>query len=242
MNRRGVSEVIAFVLIFSIVITSVGLLYTAGFGSLTQIQESETDRSAQRAFGASATALEDIQRGRGSHRAFDLELSGRTLAIDGSAALEIDINGSDTATAGGALVYGPGADTEIAYQSGAVIRSDGADAQLVTRPPLFQCSDDHAVISLVSIDGPNRSVSTDGSIQILADGPLPSESTIAEVATGTGSTVSIDYGGTPYQAAWESYFSDRPQWQPTGTPSTVECIADAVYVRHMTIELEYQGV
>jgi hypothetical protein len=256
MRDRGVSEVIAFILIFSIVITSVGLLYTAGFGSLNQIQESETDRSAERAFSASAIALEDIQRGRGSYRAFDVELSGRTITVDDAATLEVRVNDTGGGTpvpvanspvsAGGALVYGPGSGTEIAYQSGAVIRSDGPDAQIVSRPPLFQCSGNRAVLSLVSIGAPpGGSVSSDGSIQIVASQANPDESTLEVVESGASSySVTVDYTGTPYQDAWREYFDDQPNWS-VGTPSTGQATCgglDAVYVRRMTINIDYRGI
>ena len=246
MNDRAVSEVIAFVLIFSIVITSVGLLYTAGFGSITEIQESETDRSAERAFGAMAVAFDDIQTGRGSQRAVDLELSGRTMSVDDSAALTAQIDSGPTISADGALVYGPGSGTEIVYQSGAVIRSDGPNSQLVSRAPRFQCADDHAVVSLVSLDGPSRSVSTDGSLSIVANGPNPGESTIADVGHDfpVGSPpydMSVDFGGSQYGTAWESYFQDAPGWTVSGT--TAECTnVDTAYIRVVPLELTYRGI
>ncbi|AGN02661.1 hypothetical protein L593_13610 [Salinarchaeum sp. Harcht-Bsk1] len=246
MTDRAVSEVIAFVLIFSIVITSVGLLYTAGFGSITQIQESETDRSAERAFGAMAVALDDIQAGRGSQRAIDLELSGRTLSVNDSASLTARIDGGSPTTVDGALVYGRGTGTEIVYQSGAVIRSDGPDSQLVSRPPRFSCRDEHAVVSLVSIDGPSRSVSTDGSLSLVASGPREDESTIAEARhdSPVGSppyNVTIDFGGSGYETAWRSYFEDEDGWSVSGT--TAECTdVDTAYVRVVPLELTYRGI
>lgn len=243
MKDRGVSEVIAFILVFSIVITSVGLLYTAGFGSITQIQETETDRSAERAFGASAIALQDIQRGNGQHRAFDLELSGRTLAVNDSTALNVEVDGTPVsdASASGALVYGVGSGTEIAYQAGAVIRSDGSDAQVVSREPQFRCTEDQAVVTTVTITGPTSSVSTDGSIQLLADGPESEYSTLKAAARGTDSSVTIEYGNTPYDTAWDRFFEDRG-WD-TSTSGEATCTVDqAVYVRHVPINLEYQGV
>jgi len=239
MNDRAVSEVIAFVLIFSIVITSVGLLYTAGFGSIDQIQEDETDRSAQRAFSASAVALQDIQRGQGEHRAFDVELSGRTMAVNESLNLSVYVDGSYEASATGGLVYGLGADTKIVYQSGAVIRSDGPDSQTVIRGPEFTCRDSHAVVSIVSIDGPSGAVSSDGSIEIRADGPLPGDETLL-TATDSASKVSVEYDGTPYDDAWQRYFDDQG-WD-TVTDEKATCTVDDVAVRHVPIDLEFAGV
>lgn len=240
MSDRGVSEVIAFVLIFSIVITSVGLLYTAGFGSINQIQEDETDRSAQRAFSASAVALQDIQRGQGEHRAFDVELSGRTMTVDEDLSLSVSVDGTEVATADGGLVYGVGADTKIVYQSGAVIRSDGPDSQTVIRTPEFTCRDDHAVVSLVTLTGPSGAVSSDGSIEIRTDGPLPGEQTLVNATTGGSShDLTVSYGGTPYEAAWERYFEERG-WSTGSGDAT--CTADSVYVRNVPIDLEYVGV
>jgi len=241
MTDRAVSEVIAFVLIFSIVITSVGLLYTAGFGSITEIQESETDRSAERAFGAMAVAFDDIQTGRGSQRAVDLELSGRTISVENSASLTATINGSST-TVDGALVYGT--DTEIVYQGGAVIRSDGPNSQLVSRQPRFRCTDTHAVVTLVSIDGPSSSVSTDSSLSIVASGPNPGESTIAQSEQGVASgpyDLTLDFGSSGYETAWSRYFQDANGWSVTG--STAECSdVNAAYVRVVPLDITYRGI
>lgn len=243
MSDRGVSEVIAFVLVFSIVITSVGLLYTAGFGSITDIQEAETDRSAQRAFSAAAIALEDVQTGDAKRRAVDLELSGRTMAFNDSATISVEINDNPATSASGALVYGIGSDTSIVYQSGAVLLDQGPDAQIVTREPLFRCNPgESAMVSLVELNGSERAVSSDGSVQVVASGPDPTHSSLAGRAT-TGSTnrINVSVGGSNYATAWGDYLQEHG-WTSTTTADQYSCSAEDVYARSVPIDLEYQGI
>jgi len=166
------------------------------------------------------------------------------LSINESTSLVVNADGSsEDYYANGSLVYGSGSGTEIVYSSGAVIRNDGPDAQIVSREPMFRCTDDHAVISLVSIEGPESSVSSDGSIQIKADGPSSTESTLEYAASGGGPyDVRVAYLDTPYRAAWNDHFEDKDKWT-TAVGGMATCHdVDAVYVRKMTIELEYQGI
>lgn len=242
MTNRAVSEVIAFVLVFSIVIASVGLLYTVGFSGLGNIQESEQDRSAERAFSAVAVAFEDIQRDMGRTRAVDLELAGRSITVNQSTELTVEIDNGPSTTASGAFVYGQHRQTEIAYEGGAVIRTDG-DTQFVTREPRFRCTDDHAVISVVHFtgDNPTRTVASDGSARIIATGPAPEDS--IRVGSRDNEEVRVDFSNSRYADAWESYFESESQWtlNAAGTEATCDP-ADSVTILQVPLTLEYENV
>lgn len=236
---RGVSEVIAFVLVFSIVVVSIGLLYTVGFGGISQLQETEQDHSGERAMRAFAVALEDIQADRGSVRQARLELAGRTITVDESSALTVSVGG-DSVTAEGAFTYVGGGDTEIAYHSGAVIRSQGPDAQLVQRPPMIRCTDEHAVLSLVNVTQVETgSFSSGGAVDIRAEQVNAREEQVVAQASGSP-TVEVDYSSSGYATAWERYFTEQGWDSPSSGSAT--CEADSVYVRMTEIQLEYIGV
>lgn len=238
---RAVSEVIAFVLIFSIVITSVGLLYTVGFGSLNQIQETEQDHSGERAIRALAVALDDIQMGRGSNRAANLDLAGRTISVDDSEQLEVTLSGGGSVTAQGAFTYRGGGDTVVVYQSGAVIRSEGDDAQLVQRAPRFRCTGEHAVVSLVNVtQATSGAYSSGGSVQILAEQQNPADDQLVAQQTGGSVDVTVDFSASNYETAWERYFEQADGWSASG--GTATCSTDQAYVRMTEIQLEYLGV
>lgn len=247
MTDRAVSEVVAFILVFSIVITSVGLLYTVGFGSIDQIQEVEQDRSAERAFQAVAVAFDDLQRDRGSNRQAGVDLAGRSLHVDEDEEVTVEVfdGGTpvNTETATGALVYGAGEDTEIAYLSGAVVRSQGPDAQVTSRPPRFRCADDHAVVSLVEVsDVRNGSISSGGTVDLVAERVDPDASRVVSSQTSGSPSVEISYSGE-YDAAFnDSFVTYGDNWSPTGSGG-YECTGiDEVHVRKTEIRIDYWNV
>ena len=92
-NDRAVSEVIAFVLVFAIVIGSVALLYGVGFDAMAGYQSGEQLRNAERGMGALATGFADLQRSAGiDERAGELQLRDGTLHVrEGGTELTIPI-------------------------------------------------------------------------------------------------------------------------------------------------------
>jgi FlaG/FlaF family flagellin (archaellin) len=53
-DERGVSELIGYVLAFSIVVASVGAVYAGGLGAAMEFQQDERETNAERAFVALA--------------------------------------------------------------------------------------------------------------------------------------------------------------------------------------------
>lgn len=241
-GNRAVSEVIAFVLVFAIVITSIGLLYTVGFGSLNQLQQTEQDDSGEAAMRAMAVALDDVQAGRGAVRSAELRLGERTITVDDSTELSVSVDGGTSwDTASGAFVY-TGGDSEIVYQSGAVIRSQGDDAQLVQRGPRFRCAEDHAVVSLVDLtQAESGAYSSGGRVRIRAEQQNSRAQQVVAQAPSGG--VTVDFGSSNYVTAWERYFEDEG-WNigPSGTTAECDSNSEGVYVRMTELEFEYQGV
>ena len=76
-DERAVSDVLAFIIVFSIIITSVALVYGTGFSSLDQVREGEQKANAERAFEAIAYSMDDIETGAATRRGGSLELGGR---------------------------------------------------------------------------------------------------------------------------------------------------------------------
>jgi len=237
VTDRAVSEVIGFLLVFSIVIISVGLLYTVGFSGLADIQESELDRSGERAFHAMAVGFEDIQRDTGRARSVDLELSGRTIAVNRTPELRAGFSGS-MHSANGAFIYGFGESTEIAYTGGAVIRDQGPNSQRISRAPRFRCTGDQAVVTLVHITSGSTTsaISSDGSVQVEATGPTPDRA--VTVAQSTSDPLDIEFGDSGYETAWRQYFENHDEWSVSGTTATCSP-SEAAFVRVVPVTIEY---
>lgn len=240
-GERGVSEVLGYIFIFSIVVTAIALVYTAGYGALTDIRDAEQLNSAERAMEGSAESLENLQRGDPS-RASELRLSGGTLTVtnDTTFAVAVNVSGGGVRSA----TYSPGslrydyAGSHISYQAGAVVRADGASGY-VERHPSFVCSDDRAMLSLVTLQSNQSAVGGDSSVVVvgrLQSSELlypPNESTSPRSASSVTVTVS-----GPDAGAWDRYFDRHPNWETDPGPSYT-CRADTVFVRHTTISVRF---
>lgn len=254
-RNRAVSDLLAFVLVFGIIITSVGVVYIFGLGALGDAQAAQQDRNAERAFSSMGASFNDLQTNRGQERLSELNPRGARMSID-EAEPEITISDSDgdeiVSTEAGAMHY-DNDNTRISYELGAVFRSDDENSVMV-REPEFVCreldSDEtRAIVSFVDAsiegDGPTA-VGSESTMQIGAiQGPQELHYPNEDVDLNGELTIEID--NSDHADAWERYFDqDDNQWEVTSTGSdsvTAECddvSDDSVVIRSTEMELSLE--
>lgn len=224
---------IAFVLVFATILTSVALLSTVGFQSMTDYQEGEQLRNAERAMETLANNFNDVLRDEGiEQRTSGLSLREGTVTTGtGGTAVNISVNGTyigdqvarntsdGTAIDLGTFNYETGSDT-IAYEGGGVVRASNGGGSVVLERPQLKCSDDRAIISLVAIDADDRSLQSSGN----AEFRIVSQHRETYVQENVD-TVSVNVTETDYDRAWNDSFG--PNWggdqlcDPTGADMTV---------------------
>jgi hypothetical protein len=247
-DDRGVSELLSFAFSFAVIITSVTLVFTAGFGALETAERSEQINSAERAMDVLASNLNAIQRGDPA-RTSEIRLGGGSLGVQDRTELRITVDGGGSSfpftytVRPRSLVYSNG-DERIRYTTGGVFRG-GPAGSVVSRPPTFVCrsgSDGQAVVPVLELEqADSRTVSTDGSVTVngrqrTADLRFPaSQSTSA----GDATVVRIEVVSSPTPQAWGRYF-DRTEWSSAG-PDTYECSVGAgeVHVRRTVVGVEF---
>jgi len=240
-DDRAISDVLAFILVFSIIITSVGLVYVFGMGALGEAQVNEQNRNAERAFETITVSFSDLQDGRGVERLSQLNPRGGQVSVDGSTRLNVSVDGASWYDGPvGSLDYNHEG-TEISYELGAAFRADDGHSVMV-RPPEFVCTTsssgpDRAIVSYTNLTATQpSSVSTSSTLRIRAtkdgtelnrsDGPL---------------TVTIE--DSTHADAWERYFEENG-WSsvdgPSGSTGDVEatCAADDATIRETELEIE----
>lgn len=216
-DERGVSEVLAFVMVFGIILASVGLLSMTAFQAMEDYQEFEQVNNAERAMSALAENFDDVVRYDGvEHRYGEIAMqSGTVVTSPNGTTLNITVNGNaledehdefENVTDDGNLTLGTfryeHGSEEIAYESGGVIRATEFDGEVdsVVReyPPIRYNEDtDTAVVSLVAIDADERSLRSDGSIGVT----MQVEDRTTKVIDGTD--VEIRLEDSRYDDAWE---------------------------------------
>ena len=235
-SNRAVSDVVAFVLVFSIIIASVGVVTVFGFGALDDLQEGEQNANAERAMAAMAVGMEDVLKHRSPRRQLSMNPQGKSLIVAdasrSSVTISVDIAGGGTVTesATGALVYAPEANTELGYEAGAVFRRQ-RDQVTMVRAPLTRCDtdDDHASVTMPTLkpEGEQGGISSDGSVAIEAkldtdrlqsSAVFPGER--VEDSDDVDS-VEIDVSDSAYSDAWREHLENEG-WSEVST-DVYEC-------------------
>ncbi|MCU4799006.1 hypothetical protein OB920_01270 [Halobacteria archaeon HArc-gm2] len=241
-DSRGVSDLVAFVLTFSIIITAVGVVSIGGLGSLEDYRDGARAESAEVAMTGFDSSMEDIRVDGVPQRSHQLQLNGDQLERH-SSVIEITISGTPRGPPPlsitvdvGAFVRQTGRDTEIAYESGAVYRSQDRGQTVVSKPP-FRCGADTANIGLVSVRG-DVNVSSDSlALRARENGSMSAYPKLTDGENGSASDVTIDVSRTHNPDAWQQLF-DREMDEWTGGGGTYTCDdVDRVYVHNTSVEL-----
>jgi len=149
-DRRGVSETVGFVLVFSLVMLTVGTVLTVGYAGL------QDARDAERAFDVLANNIEDITARGAPIRGTEIRLAEASIgpgapvtmnisgfAADGSRQFSTGNNTLDT------IEYEADG-TKIRYTGGAVTRVQ-SDGSTLLGDPNYRLANDSVIIPIVEL-------------------------------------------------------------------------------------------
>ncbi|WP_255196614.1 DUF7289 family protein [Halorarius litoreus] len=246
MSERGVSEILGFVLVFSLMAASVASVYVVGFSGLEDSRSAEQINNAERAFDVLDDNVDDLHQDRAPHRATEFKLYNAGMYLGEPTRITMTITNVGSAPTFGVttypLVYDPqDSATELVYTAGASIREDRGGAIFLDEPGLiFRESGGVRTASLPIVQ--TRSSDEEyasGTGTILVRGTRVVSETLVSRTTPTVDTggsprysVDIVVETTPVRAElWEAYLDEEiegaygvsdPCDVPTGT-SNVEC-------------------
>ncbi|WP_144902314.1 DUF7289 family protein [Halobellus captivus] len=139
---RAVSETVSFVLVFALVIASVGTVYAVGVSELEETRDAERVENAERAFDVLADNLGDVIEGAPS-RGTEVKLADSTVRTADDASMNVTVDPEGAAAESWEfslrpLVYEAATGGEVRLSSGAVLRdSPRGEASVVRGPPLI---------------------------------------------------------------------------------------------------------
>lgn len=248
---RGVSEIIGFVIVFSLVLGTIAVVYTGGFGGLSDARDVEQVNNAERAFEVLATSYEKMARGKAPHRATEIKLSGSQLVLGELMPASVN-NSSDDRVAEmpqhrPIRFEAPGG-SRIVLEHGAVIRVDDGAATM-QREPDFILDENRTVIrhiELANIQTGSQNLGGDRTV-LVRSSVLSSDL----LYTGTeveNEDVTFALNTTSVRAvAWVDYFeSELPDGSSCSTVGddpevTVVCSfeTETLYVAKTRIEVRF---
>ncbi|SHH32041.1 DUF7289 family protein [Halobaculum gomorrense] len=208
---RAQSDAIGFVLVFSIIILTVGTVYATGFGALQDLRSDEQLDNMERAFDVLADNVDEMAHEGAPSRATEIKLTGGTLAVDGATTITMRAvntsNSADNATVSATtrpISYTHDSST-VALSFGAVLREDG-DAAVMRSDPGWAIDDDHALVPLVVTTHSGDTTALGGRSTVLVAGTVRARRLVTDFDTGAGSQARVNLTVTsPRVEAWKRY-------------------------------------
>ena len=248
---RGVSEVVSFILTFSMITMMVGILYTAGFVSLDQLQTGNQMQNAEGVFFAIADSLGELQEGQAPKRAGSLDLDvGASVAVINESEIDVVVHNatgtpfSRTLTTR-SLDYRL-EDRAVTYETGAVFRANKGNSAMVREPTGIFCSPstDSAVVSVVTLVDPDGASVASGTATVTARQQsttllFPDSRNDSDIGSIENATVDVT---SPHADAWGRHLSEVTGWEDPDGDGTFACEnVDQVFVRHTVVEVRIDG-
>jgi hypothetical protein len=260
-DGRGVSEVISFVLVFSLIAATVALVYVSGIGGLESTRSSERVTNAERAFDVLQDNIADIHREGAPSRATEIKLSDAQMTYGESTRITVQVENLNETNASVSnvssvsidpIVYAAESGPELVYSNGAVFRQDRSGTVLNT-PPGFLFTDDGGERTAIvpTVQTRNRGVGGVGSQgTILVRTLLASQEVeIAEDNSSDGSgdteynvTITIETAGER-QGVWLDYLNGEiPDSHIRSGDSACESIGDTTVECSIAVENVYSSL
>ena len=251
-DRRAVSEVVGYVIIAGLILTSISIVYVNGYPALQDVRDNERQRSVQSAFSVLDENMDDITTGGSVKRQTEMNLIGDSLGVDPDRRGWVDVsirNSTNELCDRGCnvsftpVVYENGAQgltnprapgpsgaqvtiDQIVYENGAVIRDPGENGSGMTDQPNWVVKDDGVVLNLVSTRGSNT-VTGEGTFSIIAEERSTDNLVETNPDGGLNVTVRIrTFSPTAWKLYMESFDAADNVTCPNSSPDPNTCLRD----------------
>lgn len=244
-DRRGVSETVGFVLVFSLVVLTVGTVLTVGYGGLQDVRDAERVNNAQRAFDVLANNLEDITARGAPSRGTEIRLAEASLGPGDPTVLNVSAEweGGNFSTGNDSVdsIEYAAEGTQIRYAAGAVTRVQSDGSVLLVEPNAV-ISEDRVILPIVDLVVEDRTIAGSRTVLVRA------ERTNREVALDRADVDEFHLNvTTPAADAWEGYLDGQGMdcTRPDGadgqrlTCTMDNTTIDRVQVVRFTIEVTF---
>ncbi|WP_276272424.1 DUF7289 family protein [Haloarcula litorea] len=213
------SEVLGYVLVFSLVVSTVAVVSVSGLDTLDDVKRDEQLDNAERAFDILADNVADVYRRGAPSRGTEVSVGEATVFTGTETTVNVTVDGTyvlnRTATP---IVYRNERDQRLVYSMGAVFRTN-PDSGLLIRQPPHVVRDGRLLLNIVVLRASNQT-SVGGStalVRTLNDG-----SAVRYSDTG-GATSNVSVRIESERASlWEDYFDDQGFDCSSSPPSSTE--------------------
>ena len=243
-DDRGVSETLGYILVFSVVITTITTASVFGFSGLEDRQAAEQVRNVERAFDVLADNFGDIARYEDPSRATEIRLAHGTVAFGEPVTITV---GQNSTTPGEAFVDDPTNVTNVTleplvyrsdrssvvYEGGVVFRVD--DGASIARSSLpFVVGEESALVPTVDTtqDGETSGVGGERTVLVVGEYRPNGQPLANRTVEGDDLQLRIE---SPRADGWSRLLREQGYENVSYDPATETVIADLAVDRDGTV-------
>ena len=234
-SESAVSEVIGFILVFSIVMLAISAIYAVGYPTIQSSKENAQFQNMEQSFMVLQSNINTVAFGQAPVRTLKTSLGGGSLTVypsDGS--ITVSPGGWDVPI--GAIEYEKNG-RSIAYEGGGVWEKYPAGSAIkVSEPRIFVHGDigNRTVsVSIINISGELSSVGGEGAASVTVRSKTSTYPlSITDPPGDVTITVTSDYAD-----AWERYFNETLGVPVIGGVATISDVNTLIVNEHV-IEVE----
>lgn len=209
MPERALSESIGFVLVFALVVSTIGIVYASGFAGLQDVRDAEQTNNAQRAFEVLADNMEDITKRGAPSRATEVKVENANLYVDDPITINVSVPEDDFSIAHDVhpIVYDANTGEQLFYAQGAIIRAREGGSGFVVHESTLVLNQSRTVVPVIQtrLEGVG-SVGGGGTALIRAE---ESKTALEYSNMSAANTVWVNIT-SPRADAWANHLEDSP--------------------------------
>lgn len=233
---RGISDLVGFIITFSLVVLMVGVVYAGGVTQLQSLMEYQKVSNTEQGFQAFAENVEDLNRNGVPSRTTTIDLHGGTIDVGDPTTINVSVVGTGEwyrATVH-PVVYRADGGASIAYVNGMVVRvPDEGRPTVVEAPPMVLGN--RTVIPLIQTrPGPQSNLAGDATVQIRTT--LAGRRVYGTHTANESYEVNVTVT-SPRSEAWLSYFREQGA-TCSRSGDVVSCTVESSSVRVTLVRID----
>ena len=250
VDDRGVSETLGYILVFSVIITTITTATVFGFSGLEDRQAAEQVRNVERAFDVLADNFGDIARYEDPSRATEIRLARGTVSVGDPVTITI---GQNSTTPGEDFVDDPSNVTNVTlqplefqsdsggvvYEGGVVFRVD--DDTSIARSSLpFVVGEEAGLVPIVATRQGGQTSGVGGDQTVLVVGERRPNTRTLSNRTVEGADLRLRIE-SPRADGWSRLLREQGYENVSYDPATETVIADLAVDRDGTVSRPEQA-
>jgi len=233
-DERSLSDVLGYILVFSLVLMSVLLVTVGGLATIEDARDTEQAQNAERAFEVVADNFAAIYERNAPSRATELDLGDSEIFYDSAVGITVSTGDGRELVSRELTPVEMRIDDErrLVYEAGAVFRHSEAGVTMVREPP-FMISEDRTHVPIIQTT--SSTVESAGSTTVLLRG-VSTERSVA-VPNEDFSQLRIEIASPRFEV-WERHLSENTALDCETDPvvDTVTCELDNPSSVHVTVQ------